>query len=129
MEYSTLCKLLAIYEEIADKTLRFGCKVNVIKYMVPTWEPYEYETYYIDENNLYGFPTSQYIKSKIVRVVWNPIKIWEVLKYINENFPNDINNQRDKLFKVWNELDKEIDKQSDTCIEYVYELVWWDIEE
>lgn len=129
MEYSTLCKLLAIYEEIADKTLRFGCKVNVIKYMVPTWEPYEYETYYIDENNLYGFPTSQYIKSKIVRVVWNPIKIGEVLKYINEKFPNDINNQRDKLFKVWNELDKEIDKQSDICIEYVYELVWWDIEE
>ena len=128
MEYSTLCKLLSIYEEIADKTLRFGCKVNVIKYMVPTWEPYEYETYYIDEDNLYGFPTSKYIKSKIVRVVWNPIKIGEVLKYINENFPNDINNQRDKLFKVWNELDKEIDKQSDTCIEYVYELVWWDIE-
>lgn len=128
MEYSTLCKLLAIYEEIADKTLMFGCKVNVIKYMVPSWEPYEYETYYIDEDNLYGFPTSKYIKNKIVRITWNPIKIGEVLKYINEKFPNDIISKRDNLFKVWVDLYKEIDKQSDTCIEYVYELIWWDIE-
>ena len=127
MEYSTLCKLFAIYEEIADKTLRFGCKVNVIKYMVPSWEPYEYETHYIDEYNLYGFPTSKYIKNKIVKITWNPIKIGEVLKYINEKFPNDIISQRDNLFKVWVDLDKELDKQSDVCIEYVHKLVLWDV--
>ena len=62
-----------------------------------------------------------------MRITWNPIKIGEVLKYINEKFPNDIITQRDNLFKVWNEIDKEIDKQSDTCIEYIYGLIWWDV--
>ena len=146
----------AIYEKIADKTLSFGCKIElldgaIVEYItdVDDWWPWinenidwEYWIYVYNHNRdssiqfeWFGdicdseklkerfFNKHRYIK----KVIWHPIMIGDILYYIDKYYKThlwwDVNVNWEVITRNWNYLRKPIEKQSDDCITYVYNLI------
>lgn len=141
-------KIEAIYKEIANKELSFGCVVNWIDNMI-------YDFYYVwftgfwnsgkmifqrkwwltNWDKSYKQILSETFNRKKVKIIWHPVLIWDVLDYIKEevwgnyksiyiNYIEFFKNENElKLEKLWKNKRLPIESQSEECINYIYNLI------
>lgn len=124
-------KLSKIYEVIADKTLSFGCIVElnvdptrstvVNRYIDITYCEYEQEREYKNIWDSIYHNTYTRNEYEIYRVIWHPIMIGDVLDWMHENTPD--HEDRNLVFNYRKLLREPIDSQSDDCIDFVYDLI------
>lgn len=107
-------KIKAIYENIADKTLSFGCYIWSISYCDIDYWFYKYKYY----ENLNWISNTDYI-------VWHPVMIWDVLDFYSKKLWTFqlYNNTTMDLLEVWKEKRKPLEMQNDDCIDYVFNLL------
>ena len=132
-------KLEAIYKEMANKELTFGCKVKFSKWVYKI----------IDRENAW-FLTSYEVKDWVVHntiviedrvnsrcysieeIIWHPVMIGDVLDWIEPYWSGHVQSvefterRRRKMNLVLLQRDNKrlpIDEQSDECIDYVYGLI------
>lgn len=122
--------LEVIYEKIADKTLSFGCKVE-IEY---DQDHHCYSDYVnIDKNTYwkqdeYGSDIEKAEDYEIDkdRTIWHPVLIWDVLDYKDYDIKSWNDDDWDLIKNIiyfWKEKRKPIENQSEECIEYIYNLI------
>ena len=129
-------KLEAIYKEMANKEVSFGCRYKFIKkYQYCDWawfEPWDMITLckrdakYEDSFLTTFFRDIALIKKDVydyVEIIWHPVMIGSIFErysagkwFINSQFIIE-------LAEKWVGYDKSIDEQSDECIDYVYSLI------
>lgn len=134
-------KINKIYEVISNKGLVFWMKLI---YKVNEWhyrtvraisKNHKTNEYLVQHEYNYFHPRG--IKeSQIVNKLWHPIMIWDVLDYYIKNI-KIVEFELDKITKTviftdidyiqilsyWEKLREPIEKQSDECIEYIYDLI------
>lgn len=137
----------AIYENVADKTLTFGCRITHIRqhsnegvviriiqnYHERSWGIYLFRLY---DNWIFteSFITKHQITT--LDIIWHPVMIWDVLDFISKDILNKkrwlVSNwwidetywvYDETLFDLWEYKRKSVEAQSDKCIEYVYNLI------
>lgn len=122
-----------IYEVIANKEFTNWCKIvyNPIKNDILL--NYQYITTSIlttkvakDDllvNPLYHYFTPVKIKRlQVTKIIWHPILIWDIMHWILEN--QSIDSLMDIMKNLpWRKLRKPIEKQSEECIDYIYNLI------
>lgn len=146
-------KLEAIYKEMANKELTFGCKVKINKWIYEIinrkngWFLSSYKGKYWDIHNTIVIEDG--VNSRcysIQKIIWHPVMIGDVLNWIdNKKFnvddpmiwlfydPKKMDYET-KLFLVqdylfwrvngyWRKKRKPIEEQSEECIDYVYSLI------
>ena len=107
-----------IYQVIADKTLSIGCEVT-IKPQDQYWNIVHYRIIRWDERPL----------EEICAIIWHPVMIWDIISYIKDNHSSRYWEHIVKLLWIKNskgvrtDLRKPIEKQPDSCIDYVYSLL------
>ena len=107
-------KIKAIYENIADKTLSFGCKImNDFGIFVLNTD----NEWYLFYN--YNWKKVLYNR-ELDKIIWHPVMIWDVLDYIC-NFKSIW--ILENILEDRNYYKKPIEEQSDECIDYVYNLI------
>lgn len=132
-------KIKAIYEEMANKELTFGCKLQVIESVWPIqWVIFNVvsEGYKVlwDDRKI----TTE-TKNSDLTVIWHSVMIWDVLdRYRTNNNdykvweidPYDLKSYSafqeydiKRLLNLWTGKRTLIDEQSDECIDYVYNLI------
>ena len=135
-------KLEAIYKEMANKGVSFGCRYKFIKkYQYCDWawfEPWDIITLckrdakYEDSFLTTFFRDIALIKKDVydyVEIIWHPVMIWDVIKRIKANREISYWEYLVKLLGqlsrpwLWRELGLSINEQSDECINYVYSLI------
>ena len=128
--------LSSIYDEMADKTLSDGCTVRNSDWrMRTTW------TAGINSNTIYFgwcWCCEEYDEEWEYTIIWHPVRIGDVLKYIDTNycFIDDGEWHKSRDMKALNHMlhslfynfvgkqDRPIDEQSDElAIEFVYNLI------
>lgn len=127
-----------IYENIADKTLSFGCNVN-FKILNQDWTIYWFDFNKIiveefEKDNFIYYKTSDWLEyndDEIYEIIWHPVMIWDVLDYIEKNIETEdvieimntkCHRQSMTIF-YFKEKRKPIEEQLDDCIEYIYNLI------
>jgi len=117
-------KIDAIYEEIANKELSFGCKViitwnieNVIS--LTNWNTY---TSYIDRHWMLN---QRVIDIKdLDEIIWHPVLPWDVFDYQYKNSPHsNITEERLVILWLWKEKRLPIESQNDKCIDHIHNLL------
>ena len=129
-------KLEAIYKEMANKEVSFGCRYKFIKkYQYCDWawfEPWDIITLckrdakYEDSFLTTFFRDIALIKKDVydyVELIWHPVMIGTIFEwyskkrgYINSQFVMN-------LIEVWDWYDKPIELQSDYCVDFVHSLI------
>ena len=122
-------KLEAIYEEIANKELTFGCKAKhttkrwLIYDVVMIWQMIDWEKYFVVKDTLDYDVEWVYENDWVITFVWHPVMIGSVFErysaskwFINAQFVME-------LIDKWTAMINPIDDQSDECIDYVYSLI------
>lgn len=133
-------KIEAIYEKIASKKLTFWCSFLCQKWTDKSWIR-RVIIATIWDDFLTVFPDFPYQKitshpfidrvpkNCILKTIWHPVMIWDVLDFIYENemikFENTwISEIKEKLIKLWIwDLRNPIEEQSDECVDFVYDLI------
>ena len=111
-----------IYEEVADKTLSFGCQVAYRQYMIPSGEPYHCEGIFIHTWKIYY--GSDILGNPIVDwIVGHPIHFGTMIRYLKQEYPENSKVEIDKLFEIWEDFDLPLEKQSKKVVEYVFNLL------
>lgn len=136
-------QLKAIYKEIANKELSFGCKVKLRTNVWPqtcwVWEIEDSETKEISiiQPNTMMFSIERYTTNQIGEIIWHPILIGDILWYIDSNCnwvhnedwskSRDMKKHKEMIISVYYyfiwRYNKTIDQQSEECIMYVYNLL------
>ena len=138
-------KIEAIYAEMANKEVSFGCRYKFIKkYQYCDWawfEPWDIITLckrdakYEDSFLTTFFRDIALIKKDVydyVEIIWHPVMIGDVLDWIEPYwwvFAQSVNLDIERtrkgtlLLSVRKQKRKPIDDQSDECIDYVYSLI------
>lgn len=129
-------KIEAIYAEMANKEATFGCRYKFIKkYQYCDWawfEPWDMITLckrdakYEDSFLTTFFRDIALIKKDVydyVEIIWHPVMIGSIFErysaskwFINAQFVME-------LIDKWAGYDKNIEDQSDECIDYIYSLI------
>lgn len=128
-------KIKAIYEEIANKELTFGCKAKhttkrwLIYDVILVWQMIYWEKYFVRSDSLWYDVEWVYEKDWTFETIWHPVMIGDVIKRIKENIEISyweylvkLLGQLSRLW-LWRELGLSIDDQTDECIDYVYSLI------
>jgi len=140
----------AIYEEIADKTLSFGCIIKSHHNRKPkTWssEQFTNDIFIAESNKNYYYHSSpidwEWIwkpryKSDNIEIIWHPVMIWDILLRVKKKWWNMvISSSWNIMFNKswtpeanwsykeiwWYKVDKSVNEQSISCIEYIYNLI------
>ena len=132
-------KLEAIYKEIANKELSFGCRVDTECWRtVSIVEETSDERWYIvvSEESLYNdedigayycwlrvrwLETMEQID--IAEIIWHPVMLGAIFERYSKN-RGYINSQFIiSLIAKWTWYDKSIEEQSDECVNFVYSLI------
>ena len=128
-------KLEAIYEEIANKELTFGCKAKhttkrwLIYDVILVWQMIYWEKYFVRSDSLWYDVEWVYEKDWTFETIWHPVMIGDAIKRIKENIEISYWEYLVKLLGqlsrpwLWRELGLSIDDQSQECIDYVYSLI------
>lgn len=145
-------KIEAIYAEMANKEVSFGCRYKFIKkYQYCDWawfEPWDIITLckrdakYEDSFLTTFFRDIALIKKDVydyVKIIWHPIMIWDVLDRYRTNNNDykvwEIDPYALKSYSAFQEYDVKrllnlwtgkrtlIDEQSDECIDFVHSLI------
>lgn len=132
-------KLEAIYQEMANKELTFGCKVKFSKWIYSiidredVWFLSSYKGQDWDIHNTIVIEDG--VNSRcysIEEIIWHPVMIWDVLDWIEPYWSGYVQSveftdrRRRKMNLVLLQRDNKrlpIDEQSDECIDYVYGLI------
>jgi hypothetical protein len=111
-------KISIIYEEMADKTLDFGCLIQTQDWAYETINEVTIYTqwYYIEEYSLWDEQTR---RLDIRSIIWHPVLIGNVLQFMKDLDWDCIPN---RIYILWEKLTLPIDEQSDECIDFVYAL-------
>lgn len=125
-------KLKAIYKEMANKELTFGCKVYVVD---ASWIVVGCDKDWVNvrwEN----LGTTLKKNNPDITVVWHQVMIWDVLEWLEYKMPIKLKDVMDltvffqtsyitttKLINIWKKKSEPIDNQPDYCIDYVMELI------
>lgn len=125
-------KVANIYEEIADKTLSFWCKVIhklEAEQIITHWE---YHVTYVrainaEERNYKAFNTIQHKRlriDQIEKIIGHPVMIWDMLDWIWVNY-NECNHDKIETLLDWRdwEMRKPIEDQTEECIDFVLSLI------
>ena len=137
-------KIKAIYEEIANKERKFGCRCKTRNWanVIFIRKNRKWEYLYIRRNNEFMIPLWY-----VPKVIWHPVMIWDVLDYMSKikfdikktssklwlSF-DDRDTDESKLFLIkehyystlpirWLNLRKPIEDQTDECIDFVHSLI------
>lgn len=122
--------LKVIFNEIADKTLSFGCKLEdnwkIVRYVgIEVYHPdMEYDVvwdWYRMDNSL----SRKLWDINNYEVLGHPVMIWTVLDYISSHLENPsygIDSEEELAVILWKEKNLPIEYQDIDCIEFVYEL-------
>lgn len=129
-------KIVAIYKEMANKELTFGCKVKFSKWIYSiidrenVWFLDSYKG--VDWNIRNTIVIEDGVNSRcysIEEIIGHPVMIWDVIKRIKENIEISyweylvkLLGQLSRLW-LWRWLGLSIDDQTDECIDYVYSLI------
>lgn len=119
-------KLEAIYEAMADKTLSVGCLCyldDAVFYSVCKSDKVTTEQ---DSLILYRHSDDEYYS--ITSIIWNPVRIGDVLDWFDKNNHNHLwwGNwviNWGIITRQWDHLRLPIDEQSEGCIDFVYSLI------
>lgn len=128
-----------IYEEVADKTLSFGCKIKRNKdfesgrtFKITTKQPISFEQFKKDRANdprwhntiatMIWLVDFTYIK----KVVWHPVMIGDVLDYFIENKSKQYPSYfvSNKIHMLWIYKRKPIEEQDMDCIQQIHNLIF-----
>lgn len=127
-------KIGAIYKEMANKKVSFGCKYmhNGYRYTVDDSNyrlHKEWNNYCLYIGTICNCPIeivekyNEYKNHWVVEIIWHPVMIGTVFEwysaskwFINSQFVME-------LIDKWTGYDKPIDEQSGECIDYVYSLI------
>lgn len=122
-------KLKAIYKEMANKELTFGCRWKTLN-----WEPVTF----IRKNRGWKYLYMRRNKEFMIplwytpEIIWHPVMIGDVLDWIEPYWSGYVQSvefterRRRKMNLVLLQRDNKrlpIDEQSDGCIDYVYSLI------
>lgn len=127
-------KLKAIYQEMANKEVSFGCRcrINDGEDVIFIRQNKTWSYLSIRENE--EFTVSLWYTPEII---WHPVMIGDVISYLRKPFDKFIELQpvgehwlvdfyfksmKDLLIKWW-DTRLSIDKQDDECIDFVYSLI------
>lgn len=122
-------KISKIYENIADKTLSFGCKIkddkkhNLLEDCDIIYITQEFNWVYniaFIKNKEVKYTTVNY-KNEF-KIIWHPVLIWDCLSYFNQKtiwFDYTTND----ILKFWTKKRKTLEMQNDDCIDYVFNLL------
>lgn len=128
-------KLEAIYEEIANKELTFGCKAKhttkrwLIYDVILVWQMIYWEKYFVRSDSLWYDVEWVYEKDWTFETIWHPVMIGDVIKRIKENIEISYWEYLVKLLGqlrrpwLWRELGVSIDHQSQECVDFVYSII------
>ena len=127
-------KLTAIYKEIANKKVSFGCRYmhDGYRYTVDDSNyrlKKEWNSYCLYIGSICNCPieiVEQYNEYKnywVVEIIWHPVMIGTIFErysssrwFINAQFVME-------LIDKWTGYDNPIDDQAEECIDYVYSLI------
>ena len=127
--------LSSIYDEMADKTLSSGCLCYLddsVFYSVCKSDKVTTEQ---DSLILYRYSDDEYYS--ITSIIWHPVRIGDVLKYIDTNccFVDDGEWHKSRDMKALDHMlhsvfynfvgkqDRPIDEQDELAIEFVFDLI------
>ena len=122
-------KIKAIYEEIANKERKFGCRCKTRNWanVIFIRKNRKWEYLYIRRNNEFMIPLWY-----APEIIWHPVMIGDVIDWIEPYwalFAQSLNlsNERQRKIKFvlvqWHKKREPIEMQSDECIDYVYSLI------
>ena len=122
-------KIEAIYAEMANKEVSFGCRcrINDGEDVIFIRQNKTWSYLSIRENE--EFTVSLWYTPEII---WHPVMIWDVLDWIEPYWSGHVQSvefterRRRKMNLVLLQRDNKrlpIDEQSDGCIDYVYSLI------
>ena len=133
-------KIEAIYNQIANKELSFGCYIedecsetfwrqvlSHIEIDTPDWNYYKEECWWASYNviedlrHIYGIDKTRFLKE--YKVIWHPVMIGDVLEII---FNKEEFNDWDIIVDIntkWKKKRKPIEEQSEEAINYIYNLL------
>lgn len=120
--------LSAIYDEMSDKTLSYGCIVKTSDWIMRTiW------TCSIISNTIYFnwcWCCEESDEAWEYTIIWHPVRIGDVLDWFDKwlEIFLDVNNDKwhdiyKDIIALWQNKRLPIDEQSDECIEFVYNLI------
>ena len=124
-------KIEAIYNQIANKELSFGCKVkwfdwNLHKFIeLEEFNDTHRNYWYIDLNKdwmLLDELMSEDFFNETTEIIWHPVMIGDVLDYVKSNITISAK-QDNSIIHLWKELRKPIEEQSEEAINYIYNLL------
>lgn len=113
-------KIDKIYEVIADKTLSFGCKVQIEMYT----KKYIRTVISCKDWIILTNKEQAYSTSHIKKTIWHPIHIWDVLDWMREALL--IEDWEDRQVKLCMERTKKrfiLEEQPDECIDFIFWLL------
>lgn len=143
-------KINAIYKEIANKELSFGCKIIIecttcswddiypdtikARYLQWDWKfwsekskfhwdlmvDWELSSYSVKLNELWETPWNNTFE-----IIWHSVLIWDVLDYwqINWLWLCSMNDISEAILLLWENKRLPINEQSEECINYIYNLI------
>lgn len=122
-------KLEAIYKEMANKEVSFGCRCRIND---------GEDVIFIRQNKTWSYLSIRENKEFTVslwytpEVIWHPVMIWDVIDWIEPYwalFAQSLNLSNERQSKIkfvlvkWHKKREPIEMQSDECIDYVYSLI------
>jgi len=117
--------LLAIYNEMADKTLSEWC---IVFNKVSWTNDIVWNIYITFDDKLIEPRFDRLMEKDEYKIIWHPVRIGDVLDWFDKNNPEHlwwwnwvINGEI--IVREWNNLRLPIDEQSDECIEFIYNLI------
>lgn len=132
-------KIAAIYKEMANKELTFGCKVKFSKWIYSiidrenVWFLDSYKG--VDWNIRNTIVIEDGVNSRcysIEEIIGHPVMIWDVIDWIDpywKGYAQDVKFSQERKRKIdiallqWDKKRESIETQSDECIDYVYSLI------
>lgn len=126
-------KIKAIYKEIADKELTFGCKITTNEY---NWDEFKISTadsLAVKEWESYSTTGCGCCSEDLTikEVIGHPVMIGDVLNRIdgkmwisNCEYEEFIIEEANTVILYWLRYLEPIEEQLDKCIDYVYDLIY-----
>lgn len=133
-------KIRVIYDMIANKERKFGCKYlvknnewSIFELREDEWDGISFNDWY--DETFEWIWEDELIRYKLIWIIGHPVMIWDVFDYINEEKINmvwsdssyaiDVRDweQFINIFNLWGHKRKPIEEQSDECVNFIYSLI------
>ena len=97
-------KYQKIMEVMSDKTESLGCMIkHWDKIIIATWEILK-------------------IDRRKYKIIWHPLRLWDVLYWIEKNWDNEIN-WMTTLWYIWQDKRKSLQPEDTELIDYIYNIL------